>query len=50
MARVLALGGKIDEAKKSLGQAQVAGDQIADAKDKKIFDDDFNGGEWYEIK
>ena len=50
MARALALNSKIEEAKKFWAQARAAGDQIADAEDKQIFDDDFNGGEWYGIK
>ena len=50
MARALALNGKIDEAKHFWAQARAAGDQIVDAEDKKIFDEDFAGGEWYGVR
>jgi hypothetical protein len=50
MARALALNTKIDKAKKFWTQARAAGNQIADAEDKKIFDEDFAGGDWYGVK
>jgi len=45
-----ALGGKMDEAKQFYVRARVAGDQIADAEDKKVFDDDFNHGDMHGIQ
>jgi tetratricopeptide (TPR) repeat protein len=47
MARALAMNGDKEKARKYHQLARKAGDQIADAEDKKWFDGDFEGGEWF---
>ncbi len=46
IARANALADHSDTARKYIGLAQQAGDKIKDADDRKVFIDDFNGGEW----
>jgi hypothetical protein len=50
MARALALAGKGDEAKRYIALAEKEGQAIAQAKEKYIFMNDFNGGKWYGVK
>ena len=47
MARALAMNGDKDQAGKYKQLARQAGDEIANAEDKKWFDADFEGGEWF---
>jgi hypothetical protein len=49
MARTLALLGDRAAAQQTDAQARQAGDRIADAEDRQIFDGDFAGGKWYGI-
>ena len=50
MARAQALAGNQAEAQKYIEMADKAGAVIKDEKDRQIFIDDFNGGEWYRAK
>ena len=50
MARAQALAGDQTEVQKYISSAKKAGDAIQDEEDRKIFFDDFNGGEWFELK
>ena len=47
LARAYAAAGEMDAARKAKGQAQGAGDAIADAEDRKIFLSWFRSGEWH---
>jgi len=47
MARAQALAGNRAEAQRYMEMADKAGAAIEDNEDRKIFTDDFNGGEWY---
>ena len=47
LARAYAAAGEMDAARKTKGQAQGAGDAIADAEDRKIFLSWFRSGEWH---
>ena len=49
LARAYALAGKHAEAKHFKDQARQLGDRIKDAEDKKIFDGDFDSGDWFGI-
>jgi hypothetical protein len=46
-ARAAAASGDLDEARRLRGQARRAGDDIADAEDKAIFDGDWAAEPWY---
>ena len=46
-ARVYAMNGKVEQAMKYHKMAREAGDQIEDAEDKQIFDNDLKGGNWF---
>jgi tetratricopeptide (TPR) repeat protein len=50
MARANAVAGNRDEALKYIELAEKAGEAIADAQNKEIFDGDFNGGQWYGLR
>lgn len=50
MARAQALAGNKAETQKYIDLAKKTGDAIKDEEDRKIFFDDFNGGEWYGLK
>jgi len=50
VARAHALAGHKDEVQKLCRKAQETGNLIKDDEDRKIFEDDFNGGEWYGLK
>ena len=47
IARAHALLGNGEEAARHIEIAQKAGDAIADEEDRKVFHDDFKGGEWH---
>ena len=47
MARSLALAGKKDKAKEFLIKAKAVSDSIDDDEDRKWFEGDLSGGEWY---
>jgi hypothetical protein len=47
MARSLAMNGEKEEARKYYRMAREAGDEIANEEDKKWFDGDLEGGEWF---
>jgi pentatricopeptide repeat protein len=47
MARALAMNGDSEEARKYYQMAKEAGNEIANDEDKKWFDGDFEGGEWF---
>jgi hypothetical protein len=47
MARALAMNGDLVEARKYFQMSREAGDVIANPEDKKWFDGDFEGGEWF---
>lgn len=50
IARAHALAGHMDEAPKLRLRAAEFGKLIKDDQDRKIFEDDLNGGEWYGLK
>jgi len=50
MARAHATAGNAEDAKTYIDLAGQAGQSIADREDKKIFIDDFNGGNWFGLK
>jgi hypothetical protein len=50
VARAYALNGDRQQAMKYLLLADEAGQAIAEAEDKQIFDGDFNSGDWYGLK
>ena len=47
MARSLAMNGELEEARKYHQMSREAGDEIDNEEDKKLFDGDFEGGEWF---
>lgn len=49
LARAHALAGNQAEALRYKDQARKLGDRIQDAEDKKIFDGDFEGGDWFGV-
>ena len=49
LARAYALAKKRDLAKNHLSQAILLGEQIEDPEDRQIFQDDLNGGDWYQL-
>lgn len=49
LARAHALSGNLDQARQWKAKARQLGDEIKDTEDKKIFDGDFNGGDWFGI-
>jgi hypothetical protein len=50
LARVHALTGNLDEAARERSLAYEAGAAIADAEDRKIFEDDLAGGPWFGLE
>jgi len=50
LARAHALAGHKDEVNKLCNKAKEAGQLINDEQDRKIFEDDFNSGEWYGLR
>jgi len=50
LARAYAMSGDQKKAREFFDLAQKAGNVIADAEDKSIFMDDFEGGEWYGLR
>lgn len=50
LARAYALAGNRKEAENYLQLARQAGDKIADEEDRKIFFDDFEGGDWFGVQ
>lgn len=50
MARASALSGDGDTAREYIGRAEEAGRAIADPEDRKIFEDDFAGGDWFGVR
>ena len=50
LARAHALAGHKDEVIKLCIKAKEAGQLIKDEQDRKVFENDFNGGEWYGLK
>jgi len=50
VARANALAGNQATAREYIQRAEQSGHAIKDAEDKKIFFDDFNGGNWYNAK
>lgn len=50
LARAHALAGHKDEVDKLCSKAKEAGQRIKDEQDRKIFEADFNGGDWYGLK
>ncbi len=49
LARAYAAAGQADKAREFKQKARAAGDKLADAEDKKVFDGLFAGGEWHGI-
>lgn len=49
LARAHALAGNPDQARQFKARARQLGDQIQGAEDKKIFDGDFEGGDWFGV-
>ena len=47
VARSLAMNGELEEARKYHQMSRESGDEIANEEDKKWFDGDFEGGEWF---
>ena len=47
MARSMAMNGDMEKARKYHHKSRKAGDEIANDEDKKWFDGDFEGGEWF---
>jgi len=47
MARSLAMNGELEEARKYHLMSREAGDEITNDEDKKWFDGDFEGGDWF---
>jgi hypothetical protein len=50
MARAYALSGEVTDARNYIALAHEAGNKIQDGEDRKIFFDDFNGGNWNGVK
>lgn len=50
VARAHALAGNKNEAQKLIRKAEETGRFIQDEQDRKVFEDDFNGGLWYGLK
>ena len=50
IARANAIAGNRDKALKYIALAEGAGQAISDEESKKIFLDDFNGGDWKELR
>jgi hypothetical protein len=50
MGRAQALAGNKSEALKYIDQARQAGAAIRNEEDRRIFDNDINGGDWYGVK
>jgi hypothetical protein len=50
VARASALAGKMEKAKDYYQRAVTAGEAIADAESKQIFDDDLAGGDWFGLE
>lgn len=47
LARAQALNGDVEEAGENFARARALGDEIKGAEDKKIFDGDMDGGDWF---
>ncbi|NQS91289.1 MAG: hypothetical protein HQ574_02685 [Chloroflexi bacterium] len=49
LARAYALTGKLGLAKIHLSKPTLLGKQIEDPEDRQIFEEDLNGGDWYQL-
>jgi len=50
LARAYALSGVVDQASQYLNLAENSGLSILDEEDRRIFQADFNGGNWYGLR